>query len=123
MPKIGPWWRKNPLISWEKLGVDALNNYSGRRGTAPFAPERSGGAGPGPENGLDKLLRRVAGWRRVLGGGKRGLLELNGLAIAVQVGDAPGAFGQVLLELGPFRGGQVVEQVFVQELGELAAVH
>src|SRR5262249_26674738 len=27
MPKIGPWWRKKPLISWEKLGVDALNNY------------------------------------------------------------------------------------------------
>src|SRR5262249_38320761 len=26
MPKIGPWWRKKPLISWEKLGVDALNN-------------------------------------------------------------------------------------------------
>src|SRR5262249_22784408 len=25
--KIGPWWRKKPLISWEKLGVDALNNY------------------------------------------------------------------------------------------------
>src|SRR5262249_19889165 len=32
MPKIGPWWRKKPLISWEKLGVDALNNY------APSAP-------------------------------------------------------------------------------------
>src|SRR5262245_22419331 len=27
MPKIGPWWRKKPLISWEKTGVDALNNY------------------------------------------------------------------------------------------------
>src|SRR5262249_40107251 len=30
MPKIGPWWRKKPLISWEKLGVDALNNYGER---------------------------------------------------------------------------------------------
>src|SRR5262249_27737274 len=96
---------------------------SGRRGTAPIAAETSVGAGPGLENGPDKLLRHVAGKGRVLGGGKRGLLELNGLAIAVEVGDAPGALGQVLLELGPFRGGQVVEQVFVQKLGELAAVH
>jgi hypothetical protein len=27
MPKIGPWRRKKPLISWENLGVDALNKY------------------------------------------------------------------------------------------------
>jgi hypothetical protein len=27
MPKIGPWRRKKLLISWEKPGVDALNNY------------------------------------------------------------------------------------------------
>jgi hypothetical protein len=27
MPKIGPWSRRKPLISWEKLGTEALNNY------------------------------------------------------------------------------------------------
>src|SRR5262245_59067664 len=36
MPKIGPWWRKKPLISWEKLGVDALNNYA--QSTYPLPP-------------------------------------------------------------------------------------
>src|SRR5262249_37610677 len=37
MPKIGPWWRKKPLISWEKLGVDALNNY-GRQSVQRVLP-------------------------------------------------------------------------------------
>jgi hypothetical protein len=27
MPKVGPWSRRKPLISWEKLGTEALNNY------------------------------------------------------------------------------------------------
>ena len=27
MPKIGPWSRRKPLISWQKLGTEALNNY------------------------------------------------------------------------------------------------
>jgi hypothetical protein len=27
MPKIGPWSRRKPLISWEQLGTEALNNY------------------------------------------------------------------------------------------------
>jgi hypothetical protein len=27
MPKISPWSRRKPLISWEKLGTEALNNY------------------------------------------------------------------------------------------------
>src|SRR5262249_7406367 len=70
-------------------------------------PERSRGTAAGMENGLDKLLWRVAGGRRGLGGGKRGLRQLNGLSVAVQVSDAPGTLGQVLLELGPFLGGQV----------------
>jgi hypothetical protein len=32
MPKIGPWRRKKLLISWEKPGVDALNNYRKSKG-------------------------------------------------------------------------------------------
>jgi hypothetical protein len=28
MPKIGTWPRENPLISWEKLGAEALNSYN-----------------------------------------------------------------------------------------------
>src|SRR5690242_15684020 len=91
------------------------NAKRGRGGSPPAAAERSRGAGPGAENGLDQLLGRIAGGRRVLGGGKRGLLQLNGFLIAVQVSDAPGTLGQVLLELGPFPGGQVAGQVFVEE--------
>src|SRR5262249_31750143 len=87
-----------------------------------FAGERSRGTGPGTENGLDQLLGRIAGGRRILGGGKRSLLQLDGLSVAVQVSDAPGTLGQVLLELGPLPGGQAAEQVVVQELGEFAAV-
>src|SRR5262249_53995481 len=41
MPKIGPWWRKKPLISWEKLGVDALNNYELARSRGTTAHERA----------------------------------------------------------------------------------
>src|SRR5262249_361229 len=88
-----------------------------------FAAESSRGAGPGTENGLDQLLGSVGEGRRILGGGKRSLLQLDGLSVAVHVSDAPGTLGQVLLELGPLPGGQVAEQVLVQKLGEFAAVH
>src|SRR5262249_60275933 len=66
---------------------------------------------------------RIAGGRRILGGGKRSLLQLDGLSVAVQVSDAPGTLGQMLLELGPLCGRQVAAQVLVQKLGEFAAVH
>src|SRR5262249_44224176 len=38
MPKIGPWRRKKPLISREKLGVDALNNYAPVSSHADITP-------------------------------------------------------------------------------------
>src|SRR5262249_42459094 len=85
--------------------------------------ERSLGAGPGAENGLDQFFGCVRRWRDIFGSRERGLLELNRLPVAVEVGDAPGAFGQMLLKLGALLGGQVAGQIFVQELGKLAAVH
>jgi hypothetical protein len=40
MPKIGPWRRKKLLISWEKPGVDALNNY--QQGCREYTAPRMG---------------------------------------------------------------------------------
>src|SRR5258708_7919223 len=81
------------------------------------------GAGSGAENGLDQFLGHVGGGWSAFRDGEGGLLELNSLLIAVQISDAPRTLGQVLVELGPQLGGQVAEQVFVQKLGEFAAVH
>src|SRR5262249_25087503 len=45
MPKIGPWRREKPLISWEKLGAEALNNYAYRRAHPDETRQRSSGVG------------------------------------------------------------------------------
>src|SRR5262249_22541349 len=124
----GPAHRGGPTrrltVCWMSAATGSYRNSKReKKGSAPAAAQRSRAAGPGKENCLDKFLGRVGGGRRVLGGGKCGLLELNGLLIAVEVRDAPGALGQVLVKLRPLLGGQVAEQVFVQELGEFAAVH
>jgi hypothetical protein len=39
MPKIGPWSRRKPLISWEKLGTEALNNYEWISAIKPYLQE------------------------------------------------------------------------------------
>ena len=78
-----------------------------KRFAAPLMARRSRGARPGTENGLDKLLGRVGGEWCVLGGRKRGSLKLNGLLMTVEVGNAPGALGEVLVKFGSLFGGQV----------------
>src|SRR5262245_35517198 len=75
------------------------------------------------ENSLNQFLGGICRRRRLRGRKQRGLLELNCLPVAIEVSDAPGAFSEVLLELGPLLSGQVAEEVLVQKLGEFTAVH
>src|SRR5262249_26989174 len=112
------------LVCWMKVATKGNKEMAQRSGwRVPGAAQGLRGGGPSAENGLDKLLGRVGGGRRVLGGRKRGLLKPNGLLITVEVRDAPGALGEVLVKLGPLLAGHVAEQVFVQKLGELATIH
>src|SRR5262245_40854118 len=83
----------------------------------------SGGARPRTKDGLDQILWRIGRERRVFRDGVRGLLQLEGLLVAVQVGDAPRALGQVLVELDALVGRQGAGEILVQELGEFATVH
>jgi hypothetical protein len=43
MPKISPSSRRKPLISWEKLGTEALNNY--RRSRCAVTTQRTAAKG------------------------------------------------------------------------------
>src|SRR5260370_37418691 len=86
-----------------------------------FTAGRSRGAGPSVQNCLDELFRRVDGRRRVLGGSKCRLLQLNRLAIAIEISDAPRAFSQMLVEFGALRGGERAGKIVLQELGDFGA--
>ena len=67
---------------------------------------------------MDQLFGSIGGGQIVRGGRESFFLEKNCLFIAIEISPAPGAHGQVLLELDEFLGRQAAEQVFVQELGE-----
>ena len=68
-------------------------------GDAAVAAAKSRFKKPGVENSLDQFLSACGGRRTVPRGGKGVFFEQNRLFVAVEVGDAPGAFGQMLLEL------------------------
>src|SRR5271168_4189033 len=63
-----------------------------RDGRAPVVVGKSRPARPGVENCLDELLGRVGRGRAWLVVGKRGFRQDDGLAITVEIPDAPGAF-------------------------------
>ncbi len=73
------------------------------------------------ENHDARWRARTMAWTSSSGASAGG--GASGGAVAVQVCDAPGALGQVPLKYDPLVGRQIAEQVFVQKLGEFAAVH
>src|SRR5262245_49449543 len=89
----------------------------------PTTARQSRRAAASAKNGLDQLFGRVGGGRRIVRDRMRGLTQLNGLSITVEVCDAPGALGEMPVKLRALLGRQVAEQILVQELGEFAAVH